>query len=130
VKDSITGQWTAPKDLGPQVNSEEHDASVGLSPDGKKLFIYRAEFSRKQSGDIYLSTLEDNGWSKPRKMESPINTEYWEPSASLTNDEKTIFVSSNRPGGFGGTDIYVIHRNEDSTWGEAINLGPKVNTEF
>ena len=130
VKDSVTGQWTAPKDLGTQVNSAEHDASVGLSPDGKKLFIYRAEFSRKQSGDIYLSTLGKDGWSKPKRMDSPINTEYWEPSASLTDDEKTIFVSSNRPGGFGGTDIYVIKRKDDSTWGEAVNLGPKVNTAY
>lgn len=130
TKDTVTGQWTEPKDLGTQVNSTEHDASVGLSPDGKKLFIYRAEFSRKQSGDIYLSTLGTDGWSKPKRMESPINTEYWEPSASLTDDEKTIFVSSNRPGGFGGTDIYVIKRKDDSTWGEAVNLGPKVNTEF
>ncbi|HSZ72880.1 MAG TPA: OmpA family protein, partial [Cytophagaceae bacterium] len=130
TKDSATGQWTSPRDLGPQVNSAEHDASVGLSPDGHKLFIYRAEFSRKQSGDIYLSTLGANGWSKPKRMESPINTEYWEPSASLTNDEKTIFVSSNRPGGYGGTDIYIIKRKDDSTWGEAVNLGPKVNTAF
>jgi len=58
TKDSVIGQWTEPKDLGTQVNSPEHDASVGLSPDGKKLFIYRAEFSRKQSGDIYLRTLK------------------------------------------------------------------------
>jgi outer membrane protein OmpA-like peptidoglycan-associated protein/tetratricopeptide (TPR) repeat protein len=130
TKDSATGQWTEPRDLGTQVNSPEHDASVGLSPDGKKLFIYRAEFSRKQSGDIYLSTLREDGWSKPKRMESPINTAYWEPSASLTNDEKTIFVSSNRPGGFGGTDIYVIKMKDDSTWGDAVNLGPKVNTEF
>jgi outer membrane protein OmpA-like peptidoglycan-associated protein len=130
TKDSATGQWSAPRDLGTQVNSAEHDASVGLSPDGKKLFIYRAEFSRKHSGDIYLSTLGDGGWSTPKRMESPINTAYWEPSASLTNDEKTIFVSSNRPGGFGGTDIYVIKRKDDSTWGEAINLGSKVNTAF
>ena len=129
TKDSASSVWSAPVNMGTQVNTDLHDACVGLSPNGRQLFIYRAGFTRNETGDIYISNLDNKIWSSPKKVDKNINSDYWEPSASISTDEKTLFFSSNKPGGFGGTDIYVIKMLNDSTWGIAENMGVKVNSE-
>jgi outer membrane protein OmpA-like peptidoglycan-associated protein/tetratricopeptide (TPR) repeat protein len=129
-KDSITGKWRNPENMGTHVNSALHDACIGLSPDGQKLFIYRSNSARNSSGDIYISRLEGTNWSVPVLMDKNINSPGWEPSATISADEKTIYFTSNRPGGYGGTDIYMIKLIGDTLWSEPINMGPIVNTEF
>jgi outer membrane protein OmpA-like peptidoglycan-associated protein len=122
------GSWTIPVNMGDNVNSKLHDACIGLSPDGQKLFIYRARPGKRNSGDIFVSNLEGDKWSSPIAMSNPINSDSWEPSATITADEKTIYFSSDRPGGLGGTDIYCSKLQENGEWGEAVNLGPSINT--
>jgi outer membrane protein OmpA-like peptidoglycan-associated protein/tetratricopeptide (TPR) repeat protein len=124
------GQWQTPENLGNNVNTELHDANIGLSPDGHKLFIYRADFEKNSGGDIYVSTLQGKTWSVPVKMEGHINSKDWEPSATISADEKTIFFTSNRAGGFGGTDIYYAKMKPDGHWDEPINMGPEINTKY
>jgi outer membrane protein OmpA-like peptidoglycan-associated protein/tetratricopeptide (TPR) repeat protein len=128
-KDEL-GKWKAPENMGPIVNTPLHDANIGLSPDGHKLFIYRADFDKKNAGDIYISTLEGKIWSSPVKMQDHINSKDWEPSATISADEKTIFFTSNRDGGFGGTDIYSAKLKADGHWEEPLNMGPTINTSY
>lgn len=130
TKDSNSNEWSAPKNMGAVVNTDLHDACVGLSPDGRELFIYRADFTRNGAGDIYISTLDSNTWSKPQKLGEHVNSGYRQPSASISTDEKTLFFSSDKPGGYGGIDLYVVKLQEDGTWGTAVNMGPKVNSEY
>ncbi|MFQ3575852.1 MAG: OmpA family protein, partial [Cytophagales bacterium] len=66
----------------------------------------------------------------PYRMHSNINSPYWEPSCSVTPDEKTLYFSSNRPGGFGGRDIYVTQKIAGDEWTEPMNLGPEINTAY
>jgi outer membrane protein OmpA-like peptidoglycan-associated protein/tetratricopeptide (TPR) repeat protein len=120
------GKWSEPADLK-NVNTEYHDACIGLSPDGHKLFIYRAE---EGLGDIYISKLKGKEWSKPELMGKEINSESWEPSATISADEKTIFFSSDRPGGFGGTDIWCMKMKPDGSWGTPFNMGEKINSKY
>lgn len=121
------GTWTAPRNIK-EVNTDQHDACVALSPDGKQLFIYRD----KQGGDLYASNFDaaTNVWSKPQGLGENINTKYYEPSISMTSDGKTIYFSSDRPGGQGGLDIYKSQKDEKGKWGEAVNLGSVVNTPY
>ncbi len=128
-KDSATRQWKAPENMGGHINTNMHDACIGLSPDGQKLFIYRSNTAKNSSGDIYISQLEGSRWSVPILMDKKINSPGWEPSATISADEKTVYFTSDRPGGFGGTDIYMTRLN-DTTWSDPINMGPSVNTEF
>lgn len=59
--------------------------------------------------DLYISKrLGDRIYSTPRNMGPKINTPYRESTPHLSADGKTLFFSSNRPGGFGGTDIYSV----------------------
>ncbi len=118
--------WSEPVSIGPNINTNGHDASIGLSPDGQKLFLYRSDGIKY--GNIYTSDLKGDEWQVPEPLPYPINTRYWEGSASITPDGRTIYFASNRPGGYGGKDLYMIKKLPDDTWAQPKNLGPEVNT--
>ena len=63
-------------------------------------------------------------------MSSAINSEYWEGNVSLSANERTLYFSSERLGGYGGRDIYISTKNEDDLWSKAVNLGPVINTPY
>ncbi|MCX7955088.1 MAG: OmpA family protein [Bacteroidales bacterium] len=121
-------QWSEPTALN-KVNGPKHDASVGLSPDGSELYIYKDESSiiNPDDGNLYVSKLMGEEWSAPQKLN--INTKYNENHASISADGQELYFTSNRPGGFGGLDIYVSKRLPNGEWGTPINLGPQINTE-
>lgn len=116
--------WTKPTSISKNVNSPFHDAAAALSPDGKKLFIYLDE----GGGDLFMSEFDGVDWSKPKTLGKNINSRYWETSVTITADGQKIYFSSNRPGGYGGLDIYVSKLQADGQWGPAENLGPTINT--
>ncbi|HVD99462.1 MAG TPA: OmpA family protein [Cytophagaceae bacterium] len=120
--------WSTAVNMGPTINTASHDASVGLSPDGQELFVYRA--TPANGGDLYISNLTGTVWSEPKPLDNNINTPYWEPSASTTSDESILFFTSNRKGGLGGRDIYMSRKQTNGEFGPAINLGPKINTKY
>jgi len=122
------GKWTAAKNLGPPVNTIRHDATVNLSVDGQRLFIYRDE--SKVNADIYESLLRGKSWTEPKKLNSNINTGLQETSAAFTPDGKSIYFVSNKSGGYGGKDIYVSKQSANGDWGPAKNLGPPINTDM
>jgi len=119
--------WYVAQNIGSPINTEGHDAVVGRSPDGQILLIYRN--TGHNGGDIYFSKLHGNQWSKPKAFPKPINSPYHESSASFSYDGRRIYFVSNRPGGFGGKDIYYCEVNEKGKWGKAVNLGNTVNTK-
>ncbi len=116
-----------PVNIGTPVNTLQHDATGGLSLDGKTIFIYKA--SEDKLGDIYKSSLENNKWTTPTKLGKNINKKNSiERHAALSPDGKKLYFSSDRKGGKGGRDIWVSELQEDGEWGEAKNL--EINTEF
>lgn len=121
------GNWQAPINPGKPLNTNSHDGCVALAPDGQRLLIFRGE---SNGGDIYECTLKGTEWIDPERMKKPINSEDFEPSATYSPDDKALYFVSNRAGGFGGLDIYVVYKDEKGKWGEARNLGPTVNTRY
>ncbi|WMJ73083.1 hypothetical protein RCC89_07905 [Cytophagaceae bacterium ABcell3] len=125
--------WGAPEHMGDNINSNGHNAAVALSADGQKLLIYRSENNRilsLSSGDLYMSELEGDEWTKPVKLPEGINSKDWEPSASFSADERTLYFTSDRKGGYGGTDIYYVKKLPNGEWAVPRNLGDKINTPF
>ena len=122
-------EWLLPVGIGPNINTDSYDACVGLSSDGSTLITYKANESFT-GGDLYWSTLEGDEWQKPVKYGPNINSEYIEPSASLTSNGNILYFSSNRPGGYGGLDIYRVVRLPDGEWSLPLNLGPAINTKY
>lgn len=123
------GVWTSPENIGRPVNSKFHDACIALSADGREIFIYKD--NNDGTGDIYVTDLKTDGsWEVPRSLGKNINTKYHEPSISMTAEGKRVYFSSNRPGGYGGLDIYYSDKLPSGEWGEAVNLGPTINTPY
>jgi Tol biopolymer transport system component len=122
-------KWQQAVNIGEPLNSTTHDAAVGLSADGNLLIMYRTN-KDLSAGDLYLSRDVNKKWSEPELMAPGINTEFQEASASLTQDERVIYFSSNRPGGLGGKDIYRVVRLGNNEWSLPMNLGPTINTAF
>ena len=121
------GKWTTPRSIGVNINTEGHEATIGLSPDGQQLFIYKDD---NGDGNIYMSKLNGAEWSKPEKLGGEINTGSWETHATVSADGQNLFIVSNRSGSLGGRDIYKISLLPDGTWGKAENLGATINTAF
>lgn len=120
-------KWSSPSNPGKPLNGDEHDATIGLSPDGTKLFVYRGE----GNGDIYLCTQNGNTWTKPERLGKTINSDdSHEPSASMSFDGKKLYFVSDKQGGYGAHDIYVATANEKGKWSEAVNLGATINTQY
>lgn len=128
VSERIGNRWTSPDPIGNTINTNGHDACIALSNDGQTLFIYRS--SNEDGGDIYASQLNGQSWTNPERLGPNINTKWWEGSCSLSGDGKLLYFASERPGGFGGRDIYVSEKQADGSWGTAKNLGPSINTIY
>jgi outer membrane protein OmpA-like peptidoglycan-associated protein len=120
--------WTLAEGLKDGINTNSHDACVGISPDGQEMYIYRV--TPHDGGDLFSSDLKGTVWSAPKALGPNINTTAWEPSASITADDKVLFFTSSRKGGFGGRDIYMSKRLVSGEWGPAIHLGAKINTKY
>jgi hypothetical protein len=121
----VDGVWKTPEEIK-NINAINNESVLFLSNDGQKLFINID--SQQDDGDIYMSTLNKEVWSVPVKLVGDVNSTDWENNSSLSPDGKTLFFSSNRPGGFGGKDIYKSNLLANGTWGKAKNLGDKINT--
>lgn len=120
------GNWVTPSGIGANINSNLNDAAIAISNDGQKLFIFKD--NSYDGGDIYISTNDSASWSNPEKIKGDVNTAAWEGSASLSADEKTLYFASERPGGYGGRDLYKATLLADGSWGNVQNLGMNVNT--
>ncbi len=121
------GEWTEPVSIGDNINSKEHDAAIALSVDGHTLFIYKID----GGGDIYVSRLVGEHWTKPDKLKGDVNRKNsWEGSCSLSANGKILYFASDREEGMGGRDIYKAEKQEDGSWGNVVNLGPNINTAY
>lgn len=123
-------EWGAAENMGESFNTNTHDASVSMSADGQTMFIFR--FSLRSKGDVYVAHLQDDGfWSEPKELPSPINSKAHESSISLSPDNRTLYFVSDRDGGFGGRDIYYSRWDDHKQrWGDAVNIGPAINTRY
>jgi outer membrane protein OmpA-like peptidoglycan-associated protein len=123
-------KYTKAETLDGDINNEPFKGALNISQDGEWL-IFAADYGRGRgmgSFDLYISYYTPTGWSEPQNMGRNINTESWETAPSLSPDKNALYFTSTRPGGYGGSDIYVSFRQPNGKWSEAVNMGPTVNT--
>ena len=120
-------QWGEPKRL-PFCQPAKNEATIALNSDQKRIYVYEDLVG---SGDIYYSDLKTNIFQniEPLQIEG-VNSKYWETHITVTVDGLNMYFVSDRPGGFGGRDIYRIVKLPDGTWSEPKNLGPTINTPY
>lgn len=119
------GAWGRPEAIKSLFKTQGHEAGVNLSADGRYLFIFRTDINGTK---IYMSEFDGETWSKAEKMPEPISSRYDETHISLSPDGTMAYFTSNRPGGFGGLDIYRSRQLPDGSWGTPQNLGSAINT--
>lgn len=127
-KKKDNGEWSSPDLLPSPINTKGNNESVvSISPDGKQLYFFRSGSSLQ--GNLYVSEMNDNGsWGKPKHLSSDINTKYRESHVSIAPDGNSMYFTSDRPGGFGGLDIYVMKKLPNGKWSEPQLLPEEVNT--
>jgi len=117
-------KWKLPKNIGSPLNSDNHDATVGLSNDGQKLITY-------SGGDLYISNLRGRNWSKPKALPKTINTKEIESSACFSYDGNTIyFVRGKTASAQSNSEIYYCQKNENDEWGDAKKLSNTINSPY
>lgn len=106
-----------------EINTEDHDGSITLSPDSTDLYVFRY-------GDIMKAKWDGTRWERPARIGEEIDARAsHEPSIFLSRDGKSMFFVSDRKGGVGQKDIWICEK-EGSDWGKPRNLGMEVNTSF
>jgi tetratricopeptide (TPR) repeat protein len=121
------GSWTEPLNLTPFFGVDGNSYTSGLSYNGDEMIIYRSD---NFDGNLYVSKYKGGKWSKLERLNSNINTKYWESHGAFSKDGKTLYFTSNREGGYGGLDIYKSERSRSGDWGPAVNLGPVINSKY
>jgi len=121
--------WTSARSAGFPLNTPDNEGAPTITADGKKLYFTGCNRNDgKGMCDIYLSVKAEAGWSKPRNIGAPVNTAHSEKQPSASADGNMLFFSSNRPGTYGGLDLWVTRKDAMGKWTEPKNLGPVINT--
>ena len=123
------------------VNSKWHDGPASVSADGNTMYFASESFKEKKQyekdkennlkvGQVYLykATKVNGKWDNITDL--PFNNKKWSTgNPALSKDGKTLYFASDRDGSIGGNDIWKVEVKGDNSYGEPVNLGPKVNTE-
>lgn len=123
-RDDVNG-WSTPERMDFCL-PKRNEATIALSTDERRIYLYEDSTG---DGDIYYTDFYHAKFQDIKQLETDgINSKYWETHCMMTHDKNRFFFVSDRPGGYGKRDIYMINRLSDSTWSEPINLGPNVNS--
>lgn len=122
--------WEKPKELILKNANEFKNKTIrlaGLSSDGQQIFL---NIGNELNQDIYRGVIYENTIINLKPLNNKINTPYFEGRISLSSDGTELYFVSDRPGGFGGTDIYKSKLNRKGEWMNPQNLGEKINTIY
>ena len=120
--------WTQVMNVGPSLNTGDNDGSATMTPDGH-WNVFAACDREGGLGDCDLAMAEYAGgaWRSVRNI-TTVNSPSWESQPSISADGLMLFFASDRPGGFGGSDLWMSKRGNGGEWSVPVNLGPNVNT--
>jgi len=128
-------QFSMPQNLGTGVNSASSEQHPVISPNGLSLYFTSDRPGGQGALDIYVSqrpTLT-SAWDAAQNLGATVNSASNDAAGSISPDGREMFIISNRPGGSGAGDIWVMTRtdpNNDFGWSAPVNLGSVVNTTF
>ena len=137
IAENVAGTFKNEKLLKGDVNSKFNEGTIVITNDGKTLFFTRndyldGDYEKSEDGigqlKIYQANLINGEWKniKPLPFTS---SEYSVSHPALSPDNSTLYFSSDMDGSYGNSDLYMVSLNDDGSFGEPQNLGPKVNTE-
>lgn len=121
--------YSEPKLIGGGLHSKYNEGTCSISADGRTMVFTSCE-GRNTYGscDLFIVYKNGNEWGFPQNLGQQINSPFWESQPALSSDGKLLFFTSERPGGFGGKDLWISQLNKKNEWSKAVNLGKKINT--
>lgn len=126
------GEFSEGEDMPDPFNINENEGGASLTADNNTLYYTVCQFD-KVTGylncDIYYSEYINDEWGPIKNAGSPVNKPgSWESQPSIASDGQTLYFVSDRPGGYGGYDLYKAIK-EEGLWGSPVNLGPVINSK-
>ena len=130
ISNDVNGQWDSPTPIS-DINTPGNEGAAAISPDGQYIVFTKCNrISTFGSCDLFISYKTEKGWTSGANMGRKINSKAWESQPCISQNGQALYFSSNRPGGYGGKDIWVSYLNRNGEWSRAKNLGPSINTTF
>lgn len=126
------GVWSEARNLNdvsgePPVNTEFADHCLAFSADGNEAFWTSTRPGGFGGNDIWTSRRVGGTWTPPENLGPNVNSAASEHHSMPSPDGRSLNVTSDRAGGFGGEDNYVTTRDTDGVWGALVNVGPPIN---
>lgn len=119
--------WTDPVRME-FCKEDYNEAALSVSNDERRIYVYQDNIG---NGDIFFSDFETNRFQEIRTFDNKfVNSEDWETHCFVTPDGRSIYFTSDRPGGYGGRDIYRLVKLPAGNWSQPYNLGPEINSEY
>ncbi|NQX85511.1 MAG: PD40 domain-containing protein [Flavobacteriaceae bacterium] len=112
------------------LNTKNNEGHVAFTANQNTIYYTRSLRTNAKNYQLFKATLDTNStktWVNHKQVTS--NKTHSIETPLVSADGKSIYYSSNKPGGFGGFDLYVAPIKEDGTIGTSVNLGPTVNTD-
>ncbi|MGB8357160.1 MAG: OmpA family protein [Bacteroidales bacterium] len=123
------GYWGLARNAGAPLNTAGNEGAQSISSDGRSMYFTACDRIDGQGRcDIYYSVFDGTRWSPGVNIGQPVNSAYWESQPSISPNGRMLFFVSNRPGGFGGMDIWYSILGNDGKWGKPVNPGKTINT--
>ena len=133
-RENIEDDWGPAINLGLIVNNQYDQALPAVSPDGLELYYSGWDVDAGPGGygesDLWVTRRDtrDDQWGEPENLGPNVNSAYFDARPILVADGLLLFFESERPGGFGRSDMYLMRRATTSDpWSEPMNMGPNVN---
>jgi hypothetical protein len=128
-----SSDWSAPVNLGPEVNSASGEIGPAISPDGLALYFTSDRPGGVGARDIWVTRRAHRTapWRAPRNLGPVVNSSASDFLPALSPDGRQLFITSGRAGGQGDADVWVSRRDDtrdDFGWQAPVNLGAPVNT--
>lgn len=132
ISSNVSGNWSKPMPLNIKDDYNFNDKANYFLTNNRQTLLMSVEREDSYGDrDLYVSFLQhDTVWSAPLNLGDIINTAGVDCAPFLASDDKTLYFSSNGFSGYGGNDIYVSKRLDDTwtNWSEPENLGPEINS--
>jgi outer membrane protein OmpA-like peptidoglycan-associated protein/tetratricopeptide (TPR) repeat protein len=126
------GEFDSGKEMPYPFNTNENQGAATITLNNNILYFVFCDYVKKTgyyNCDICESERKDNIWGEIKNLGPKVNKEdTWESQPSVSSDGKTLYFISDRPGGYGGYDIYSTTKDSAGKWTMPVNLGPNINT--
>jgi outer membrane protein OmpA-like peptidoglycan-associated protein/tetratricopeptide (TPR) repeat protein len=124
------GNWSDIKPIS-EINTPENEGANTITVDGKVMIFTICDRNRTYgSCDLFITKKMNGKWSQIKNMGPALNSEFWDSHPCLSNDGKTLYFASDRPGGNGGKDIWMSKISDNGIWGKPICLDTNINTKY